>query len=375
MAMAIVLSAPDGQVVASELGKLLQTYPGVIVHQGAPQPGPELWEQVVVLFVLSPGLMADPGQISYATSMAGQGFPLVPVVADLRTFHFDSIPPDLDVLRARNAMGVSSADVDRLRESIEGNLGLGAFMEDKEVFISYLRKDAEPVARAIETYLSSQRYSPFIDTRDIPGGAVVQERVMRALHRKDFVLFLDSAHAGNSPWVRAEIIEAFSQRIPVCTVRTDPNQAHLGLLRDRPSVTWDPANPNRLELVMRMISRGIAARQSLDARVDRTLADLARVYGLTVQGVGPRRYQLTRGARSLLLEYEDAVITLERLHELYRWLAAPPRAAGLAGAVFLCGDNAVFPLTSEAVRWARGQEPLQVVSIAELAAEIGHSFA
>jgi hypothetical protein len=136
-------------------------------------------------------------------------------------------------------------------------------------------------------------------------------------------------------------------------------------------VAWDPTDPNRLELVMRAISRGIAARQSLDARVERTLADLERVFGLTVEGAGRRRYRLKRGDRSMLLEYEDAGITLERLHELYCWLGTPPPSGG---AVFLCGDYDVLPITREAVRWARGPERLQVMSIAELAAEVGQSF-
>src|SRR5262249_2281073 len=159
-----------------------------------------------------------------------------------------SIPEDLDLIRNRNAVGVDDEEAARFLESVDGNLGLESFMEDRAVFISYRRSDAEEVAKKIESYLWTQRCPPFLDTLQIPGGEVVQQKVLDALHQKDFVLFLDSPGARGSAWVRAEIVEAFLQRIPVCTVRVRPGQTHLDILRDRPGVDWNEADPHNLEM-------------------------------------------------------------------------------------------------------------------------------
>jgi hypothetical protein len=341
--------------------------PAVVINDGPLASLPNVWEPVVVLYILSPDSMADQNLINHATTMAERGFPIVPVVPALNTFRFDTLPETLDLLRSRNAMAISPpAELDRLRESVEGNLGLGAFVQDRSVFISYRRSDAEAVAREIEAYLWTQRCVPFLDTIQIPGGVVVQARVMEALHQKDFVLFIDSPDAGNSDWVRAEILEAFARRIPACSVRLHTPGGNTDLLDRRPSMAWDSNDPNRLSHVLRLISRGIAARGSLDSRVARTLGDLART-GINPQKVGNRQYLLAAGTRSVLLEYEDARIGLESLHRLSSSFAV---AGAVQRAVYVCGDYKVLPITAEAVRWARGQQPLEVVSLADLVAEV-----
>jgi hypothetical protein len=367
MAQVVVLQAADGQAVGKEIDALLRApgRPPVAISYDRPQPRP--WEQVVFLYVLSPGSMADQDMIRYAQQQLAEGFPLVPVVPQLSAFRFSAIPPELALFRDRNAMGVAPEDAGRFLESVDGNLGLGSFMESREVFISYRRSDGEQVAREIERYLWTQRCAPFLDTVQIPGGRVVQEKVMSALHKKDFVLFIDSPDARNSEWVRAEILEAFLQRIPVCAVRLTPGTSHLDILRDRPAVDWDPADPHNLEMIMRLISRGIAARESLDDRVSRTFTDLARLYDFKLEPSGQRRYRLGRGGKSVLVEYEGAGVSLERLHRLFQWFSAPPPNAG---AVFVCGDYELFPLTRQAVLWACHETPLKVMPLGEIASEL-----
>jgi len=373
MATAIVLSAPDAGATSAVVNALLHSYntpsapPAVEIIPGPLDPPPPVWDSVVVLYLLSHGSMANPNLVAYTKTTADLGFPIVPVVPDLATFRFDTMPDSLDVLRSRNAMAVTPpVELARLRESVEGNLGLGAFVQDREVFISYRRKDAADVAREIESYLWTQRCVPFLDTIQIPGGAVVQRRVMEALHQKDFVLFIDSPDAANSAWVRAEILEAFAQRIPACSVRLHNPGGNSDLLDRRPSMAWNSADPNRLEHVMRLISRGIAARESLDSRVSRTLDELART-GITPQQIGNRQYRLTAGSRSVLVEYEDARIGLESLHRLS---ASFTTAGAVQRAVYVCGDYKVLPITSDAIQWARGAQPLDVVSLADLVAKV-----
>jgi hypothetical protein len=373
MELVILLHAPDGEPVAAQVRALLERAGRAPVTISSEQTKHETWEKVVVLYVLSDESLADQEMLRYAEDMVKDGFPLVPVVPKISTFHFSSIPPQLSLLRNRNAMGVAPEDTARFLESVDGNLGRESFLANREVFISYRRSDAEQQARAIEDYLWSQRCAPFLDTIQIPGGQVVQEKVMQALHRKDFVLFLDSPDARGSEWVRAEILEAFLQRIPVCTVRLDPYRLHLELLQNRPSIVWDEKNPQILDMILHLISRGIASRESLDDRVRRTLADMSRVYDIQFEKLPDKRrcYQLRRGGKMMVLEYEDTVITLEGLHRLFRFFSEPPPSQG---AVFVCGDFDLLPLTREAVVWASHSAPLKVMPLAEIATEIRQSL-
>jgi hypothetical protein len=369
MAQVIVLHAADGHDVVRQIRALLQAPGRPAQTLTFDRPRPHLWDQVVFLYVLSPGSLADRDLLRYAHEIAAEGFPLVPVVPQLSGYAFASIPTDLEVIRSRNAVGVAPEDAPRFLESVDGYLGMESFLENREVFISYRRSDSEQAARAIEAYLWTQRCVPFLDTLQIPGGQVVQEKVMAALHQKDFVLFLDSPDAGNSDWVRAEVLEAFLQRIPVRVVRMTPGQMNIDLLRDRQFVDWNPANPHNLETIMRLISRGIASRVSLDDRVSRTLADLAHLYDIRLERPpgGPRRFRLVRGGKTLLLEYEDSGVSLERLHRLFLWFSDPPPSTG---ALFVCGDFELFPLTRAAVSWACHTNPIKVMPLGEIATEL-----
>ena len=155
--------------------------------------------------VLSPLALADPALAAYADRMAGCGFPLVPVVADLAAFDFRSIPPAFQALQARNAVGASPADAGRLMEAVRGNLGLESFLRQRKVFLSYRRSDAAAAAQAIYEFLWGQKCAMFLDQWQLPGGAVVQPEIMLELHDKDFVLFIDSPEARDSRWVEAEL--------------------------------------------------------------------------------------------------------------------------------------------------------------------------
>src|SRR5437763_971130 len=103
MSLAIILSAPDGEPIAHRITPVLDAIDGKITVT-ADRPRPHLWEPVVLLYVLSPGSLADAELAGYAKTMVEQGFPLVPIVEDRATFHFSEIPPAHDFLRNRNAV-------------------------------------------------------------------------------------------------------------------------------------------------------------------------------------------------------------------------------------------------------------------------------
>ncbi len=256
---------------------------------------------------------------------------------------------------------------------MRGHLGLESFVRNRQVFISYRRSDAEEVAQEIEQFLWSRRCVPFLDTIQVEGGVVVQDEVMEVLHQKDFVVYIDSLDASESPWVLAELNEALAERIPVCMVRIDPGRVHLDLLRDAPSMIWDPSNPRNLETLMALISRGIAGRVTLDERVVRTIRGLAEAHDLQVKFLPgkKRRAELTGRGKTIRIEWEDSAISLERLYRLYELYSEVPPSDT---AIFICGDRDLFPPTRKALAWACGTHPLRILPTAAFGLELARIF-
>ena len=185
---------------------------------------------------------------------------MVPVVDDLRTFDFCTVPASHRALGTRNAVGLEPDGGRRVVDAVRGYLGLESFTRDRQLFISYRRSDGQQIADQIEPHLWSERYMVFLDTRQVAGGEVVQDTIMQDLQAKDFVLLIDTPDAGQSRWVQAELIEALRCRVPVCAVRSDPDTCHLSLAADIPYVNWnDDPQTNRC-CISRLVSRGIAAR-------------------------------------------------------------------------------------------------------------------
>jgi TIR domain len=328
---------------------------------------------LVIVFVLSPTSITDQAAVRIAEEAARRGFPVIPLVEDIATYSFASMPPGTEVLSSRNAVGLNPNE-DRFLDSVRGHLGLESFVGHRQVFISYRRSDAERVALKIEDFLWSRRCVPFLDTIQIEGGAVVQDQVIKALNQKDFVVYIDSPDAGKSPWVLAELTEALSQRIPVCMVRLDVGRVHHDLISNVPSMVWDETNARTLDTLMSMISRGIAERVGLDERATRTIRDLAEAHHLRVEEIEGhrRRAQLTGHGKTIRIEWEDAPVSLERLHRLYELhRRAPPSDL----AIYVCGDHTLFPPTRLAIGWASGANPLRVLTMAGLGLELARCLA
>ncbi len=371
MARVIIIHADDGLPIAQQAQAQIVAS-GERVEVSFQAQLPEQWDNVLALFALSPQGMTDPKLAAYADQLAHLGFQMVPIVADLQTFDFRTIPAALNALQLRNAVGVSPADVDRLLEAVRGYLGLESFLRDRKVFISYRRSDASLAAEAVYDYLWTQKCAAFLDKWQLPGGALVQAEIMQELHDKDFVLFIDSPDARTSPWIDAELSEAVIQRIPVGVLRLEPGRVYTDLASNSPSTDWEPQDPHNLSRVLRLVSRGIAARSTFDTRIDRTIRALADERQLQLQPGGvPRRLSLTRAGQTVRIEWEDAGVSLERLHRLFQWYTAPPPS--LIG-IYVSGDRPLPPLTRQAVDWARGMNKLQVIPLEELEGELERYF-
>jgi hypothetical protein len=372
MPRVLIIHAEDGQVLADRVMDLIREKLPKGVRMDTTRELPDRAESLLVLFVLSPGSIRDQQALEFAEDAARREFPVVPIVEDITTYSFALIPANAQLLGSRNAIGLAPNE-ERFLETVRGHLGLESFVRHRQVFISYRRTDAEAVAQDIEQFLWTRRCVPFLDTIQLEGGVVVQDKVMQALHEKDFVVYIDSSDASASPWVLAELTEALAQRIPVCMVRIDPGRVHLDLLRDAPSMIWDPSNPRNLDTLMGLISRGIAGRVTLDERVVRTIRGLGEAHDLRVKFIEgeKRRAEMTGRGKTIRIEWEDSAISLERLYRLYElYTEAPPSDT----AIFICGDRDLFPPTRKALVWACGRHPLRILSTATFGLELARIF-
>lgn len=364
MAQAIVVQAPDGAAMRDRVAALIGSSPNPI-HLSSDPVVPDTWDNAVVLFLVTAGAFAEPALRSFVEEVAAARVPLLPVVEDLRTFDFRSVPREFGIIGERNAKGLQPDDGRSLLEAVRESLGFESKNRLRKVFISYRRSDGEAAAKEIEEYLWTQRCAAFLDTIQIEGGAPVQEVIVQELRDKDFVLFVDSPDAAESRWIVEELNTALQLRIPVAVVRTDPPQQYLTLLGPVAAVEWDPGDARRVEKVFRLVSRGIGSRSTLDDRMERTLARMAQLrrFELRVRDQERRRYELVQPDRLIRIEYEDAGVTLERLHRLYRWYAEEPPCHR---AIYVCGDHAVLPPTRNALSWASGSYPLDVRTLREV---------
>lgn len=335
----LALVAPEGATIHTDLTTF-------------PDPA----EVAVVIVVLSPQAFADPAIGAFVGAAAGQRLPLVPVVEDRATYDFSGATiPEIEPL---NAIGWQPGDGAAVLDAVRGYLGLAAFPRKKKVFISYRRQDGGTIAQRLYKYLRQHEYEPFLDVFQIEAGAPVKSRIMQEIVDKDFVLLIDTPLARDSSWVRAEIVEALNQRIPVRALAVGQSDPYP-LIPDIERLTWNDSDRRMLGFVRDFISRGIAAATTFDQSCRRVLDLAVEAKGLHKREMGPRQVLLAAGGRRALVEYERALPSLERLYRLYRSY----RAQGRGPAILISGDHPIPGPTTEAIVWARGRAPLEVVEL------------
>jgi hypothetical protein len=332
---------------------------------------PDPSEATVAVVVLSSAAFADPAIVAFVRELGRRRVELVPVVEDVAAFDFSAVTlPEIEPL---NAVGWQPDDGAGILDAVRGYLGLEAFPRRKKVFISYRRQDGEAIAQRLYKYLRRNEYEPFLDVFRIEAGAPVQERIMEEIADKDFVLLVDTPEARRSEWIRAEIVEALNQRIPVRCLAVGQSDPYP-LLPDAERLTWPGGGRIMARVrefifhgiimarVREFISRGIGAASSFDVRCRRVLHGVAEARGLRLVEDGRRRVRFRGGLKGVLVEYEHALPSLERLHRLYKSY----RVRGRGTAVLVSGDQPIPDLTAEAISWARGRAPLHVVYLHDL---------
>lgn len=105
----------------------------------------------------------------------------------------------------------------------------------KDIFISYGRRDSKQFARHLYKCLKKRGYSVWFDFEDIPAAADFQKQIDEAIPKADYFLFIISPHSSKSPYCRKEIERAVALNkriVPIMHVDQITRQV------------WQSRNPN-----------------------------------------------------------------------------------------------------------------------------------
>jgi hypothetical protein len=365
MTTVILVAGNDAVSLRDRISALLAG-DGMSVVLG-PCPLPALWETSMVLCLLSAGMLADPALVAFIENADRQRLPIVPVAEELTTYDFSSV--SVRALSSRNAVAWRPGDGQAILQTVRGYLGQEAFPEKKKVFISYRRQDGQPLAEKIYADLWRNHYEAFLDLYQIEPGATVQDKIFARLSDMDFVLFLDTPLARSSRWVQAEIVEALSRRIQVRVISFG-QETRYPLLGEVEHLPWEESDPHMLDRLRALVSRGIGSTASFDERVKRVISAALTTKGLRLQERSRRQIVLARRGQRLLVEYEPARPSIERLHRLYQGYLSAQRPPAL----LVSGEETIHEVTQTAVAWARGRAPLEVVPLIELYSALDRHF-
>lgn len=96
-----------------------------------------------------------------------------------------------------------SHKVDEVIPYVFGLIGVSS--PDQKIFISYRRSNTEEMAIQLFNALGQARFDVFLDRFSITPGVNFQQRLYQELSDKAMVLFLESPHFMESPWVQLEV--------------------------------------------------------------------------------------------------------------------------------------------------------------------------
>ena len=360
--------APIADALRAALGDLASLSP-----DACPDALPAAHENAVLVFVLTPGALADPAVAAHAVRAAGSRFPCLPVVETRRDdFDFRRLAGDFAFLGRLNAVGWHDGDApgELVLQAIRRYLGLEPFRRDCRVFVSYRRSDGTQAAQAIYRHFRGLGFDAFLDTEDeaIEFGEAVQPRLHDAIPERDFLLLVDSPDAADSNWVREEVSVALANRVAILTVRVNGGEG-FPQVRDLPALTWGPDEAQSLFALEQAVRSRLALRRSFDRRVQQTLAYLAPLVELRSRELGPRRLRLSLGggvSREYLLEYEDAAYSLARLHRLAVGWSQEALLEPVNTAVLVHRGRGLSAEERAALDWACHGQPLHVLALDEV---------
>jgi hypothetical protein len=130
---------------------------------------------------------------------------ILPIVGDLEKYTAEAPEPIHPI------NGVQWTSAEPLAEEIIRHLGLTE--PDRRIFLSYLRKEATPLAEQLYDELHRRRYNVFMDRFELDACVRVQQSIHEALHESAFVLLLESPSVDTSRWVEEEVAYAMQHQL------------------------------------------------------------------------------------------------------------------------------------------------------------------
>jgi hypothetical protein len=363
-----VLHARDGEHIYQELCNAFADFPEIEVNND-PDEIPKTHDIAVGVFILTDEVKKDVHLSPKLEQLFENHFPVLPLVENIGTYDFSSLPPSLERLWKINAVGwdEGSREGEKAFVTIKQYLGLIPFKDQLKVFISYSRSDKD-VAVEVHNFLHGRNYWTFLDTEDIAGGRVVQPTIMKAISDRDLILLIDSPGAAKSKWVEKEIARALSLRVTVCGLRLSEKQ-YFPLFREMPGILWDKKDPDRFKSLESFIDGIIASKGTFDLLIERNVREIEKLVQCDIRRVQKRKLRLSKQVNSdqknLLIEYEDAPPSLDRLYRLH---TSYKRSSNLNNAIFIHNGLPLSKLEQDAVDWAKGDEPLQMLALTEIIA-------
>lgn len=367
-----VVAAADGAIMADALRLELAGFARLSAPTtlaSLPQPH----ENAVLVFVLTPGLLANRTISEFAALATGSRFPILTVVEKPDSFDFGALGDDLSPLRRLNAVAweVGDRPGSEVVSAIRRHLGLEPFQRNCRLFISYRRSDGGEAAQAIYRYFRGIGFDAFLDTEDeaIEPGEDIQNRIHEAIPEKDFLLLVDSPHAADSDWVREEVNVALSNRVDIYVVRVGDSQG-FPRVREMPTLDWRPGVERNLLELERAVRSRLAARRAFDRRLMQALDHLKRLLSLQMTEQGHRRLLLSIGegskATRYLLDYEDAPCNLTRLHRLSVGRRQVAAEQALEWGLLVHRGRPLSAEEQAAVDWARRGESLRILALEQV---------
>lgn len=361
-----ILYARDGDYIYQHILDAFADSSEVEVNDD-PNEIPETHQAAVGVFILTDEAQKDIQLAKSLKQLIKNKFPFFAVVEDIDNFDFSKIPPSIKIFSKLNSVGwdEGSQKGEKALITIKQYLGLISFKENRKVFISYSRSD-EDVAKEVTKSLQKKNYWAFLDTENIAGGQYVQQTIMKAISDRDLVLLIDSPAAAKSKWVEKEIVEALNRRITVCALRLQEKQ-YFPLYQEMPCMMWKRSDRRRFKRLESFISGIISSKDAFDLRCERTIREIADYFKCNIHRVQKRKLRLSKQVnsdqRNLLIEYEDAPHSLDRLYRLY---LNYKRSSNLSSAIFVHNRLPLLGLGQKAVEWAAGNDPLHALALIEI---------
>ena len=341
-----------GATRAQQVGALIQANPDLAAI-ARPWPGPGRPRQATLyalLVVVTDDVRHDAaiaGQVRHAES---GGFPLVPVVDDVKGYDFRAAP--LQAIQERNAVGLN--DPEGLVRSLSHHAGLTPYEGGGHVFISYGRADGTDLAHAIRDALHAARIGQTVDAFAFAGGDRIQDDINARIDAADVVVLVDSPAAAASGWVAQEIDRALAARAEVVAV--SPPGASFRYALGVPHVA-----DGDVDGVVSHVRRLIARQTALHDRVHRTLVRLGRLRQWNVETVAP--HWLVRTPARLRVGYTPAPADAEEVL-LFAEAAAPDPG------VFVIGARPLEPTSRRALGRVAGPD-VRLTPLPTLASYVG----